>query len=135
MFNILYKEPVSQHEQDYCCPSMLILHLFQCYPSYDAIAASQPIVIPPLTLRICPLTHPLLSLARKAVAFAISSGVPRRLKGLPEAIILSISSLLPLKNSSVPVGPGAIALTTMPFRPRSFASTRVICSTAPLEVL
>ena len=43
----------------------------------------------------------------------------------------SISSLLPLKNKSVPVGPGATALTEMSFLARSLDIRRTIWSMAP----
>ena len=43
----------------------------------------------------------------------------------------SISSLLPLKNKSVPVGPGATALTEMSFLARSLDMRRIIWSMAP----
>jgi hypothetical protein len=43
----------------------------------------------------------------------------------------NISSLLPLKKSSVPVGPGATALTEISFLDRSLDMTLTIWSMAP----
>ncbi len=94
-----------------------------------------PQAIPPFALRVCPLTHRLPSPLRKCTTSAISSGVPIRFTGLNPAIIFSICSFLPLKKRSVPVGPGATALTQMFWRIRSLDMTRTICSMAPLVVL
>lgn len=43
-------------------------------------------------------------------------------------------SLLPLRNMSVAVGPGATVFSMIPRGARVLLSNRVICSMAPLEV-
>src|SRR6185312_7036618 len=89
-------------------------------------------MIPPLARSTWPLTQPPSFPARNATTSAISPGWPRRSNGASLARRSISSGDLPLRNSSVAVGPGATALTVM-LRPRSsFASTLVIASTAAL---
>ncbi len=86
----------------------------------------------PLTRIVCPFTHPASSLANNATTDATSPGSPTLFAGCKFAKNCNTCSDRPAVSSSVLIGPGAMALTVIPREPRSFASTRVICSIAPL---
>ena len=89
-------------------------------------------MIPPLARSVWPLIQAPSGPARKATASAMSSGWPSRSSGASLARRSITSCGLPLRNSLVAVGPGAIALTVM-FRPRSsLVRMLVIASTAAL---
>jgi hypothetical protein len=68
--------------------------------------------------------YPARSEQRKAIAFATSCGSPARRKAV-RRIIRSFMSGLPKLNASVPITPGTIALTVIPWRAPSSASVRV----------
>jgi hypothetical protein len=88
--------------------------------------------MPPLARSTWPLIHEPSAPARKETAAAISCGVPRRSSGFIFAIRSISSCDFPFRNKSVPVGPGAIALTVID-RPRSsLERTAVSVSTADL---
>ena len=74
--------------------------------------------MPPLARSVWPLIQAPSGPARKATAAAMSSGVPSRSSGFILAKRSISSCDLPLRNSSVAVGPGATALTVIE-RPRS----------------
>jgi Amidohydrolase len=94
----------------------------------------QPRIQPPSTSSVWPLTKPLSSPAKNAIARATSSTSPRRL--------IDCASSTPLHSASwsawiavaaVGNAPGATALTRIPSGPASRASDRVKPITAPLD--
>lgn len=64
----------------------------------------------------------------------ISSGSGMRFCGFRLATHLIICGGFPARKSGVSTAPGEIAFTVMPRWPRSFASIRTSCSTAPFDV-
>src|SRR5437660_6448438 len=81
-----------------------------------------------------PVTYPAPSDIKYTAALAISSGVPNRFSGTRFfAISSSAGSGISRENApSVGTGPGAMALTRIPYAAHSTASDRVITSTPAL---
>ena len=101
--------------------------------------------LPPSTARLTPFIYPAAGDAKKAMAFAVSSGLPNRFKGtvlfmvsvttsieiLPELDFDSMSE----DSRSVSVNPGRILFTVMPFSATSKESVFAHDATAPRIVL
>src|SRR4030088_1145494 len=89
---------------------------------------------PPPTAIVSPVIQPEAADARNTATDAMSCGCPRRPSGVRATISFSKSlPMIPkLCTPSVSTPPGLIALTRIFLGPSSFASTRVIVSTAPL---
>ena len=101
--------------------------------------------LPPSTARFTPLIYPAAGDAKKAMAFAVSSGLPNRFKGtvlfmvsvttsieiLPELDFDSMSE----DSRSVAVKPGRILFTVIPFLATSKESVFAHDATAPRIVL
>ena len=79
---------------------------------------------PPLTDSVAPVMKPASSLARKATARAISSGLPSRPTGMPDMMDF-MASAGTAATMSVSNYPGATAFTVMPLGASSRASALV----------
>src|SRR6266853_5054687 len=90
-------------------------------------------VFPPSTAIVAPVMNDALSDDRYTIAWAISSGLPTRLRGTP-AIRPAFLSSVPVNRVSmrVSIGPGATTLTRTPDPAASSAADWVSPSTACL---
>ena len=92
--------------------------------------------MPPSTVNVEPVMYDESSVARNSAALAISSASPKRPIGTCTRRRCFFSSVSRKSMSSlVRSGPGHRALTRMPSRAWSTASSRVIDSTAPLDAV
>ncbi|XP_039793523.1 uncharacterized protein LOC120659437 [Panicum virgatum] len=82
-----------------------------------------------------PLTHSAASVQRNPTTGAMSPGSPSLSIGLFSTLRRTISSLLPAKNMSVAVGPGATQLAVMRVPLSSLAIVRTSASTAALDAV
>src|SRR5258708_37575125 len=94
---------------------------------------AQPAVLPPSTVRICPVMNDAFSEARKTAARAMSAGSPTRPSGTVFTSAAFLSTV-PVKRLSraVSTGPGATALMRTPELAASSAADFVMPSTACL---
>ena len=100
-----------------------------------APADAQATTVPPFGCNICPLIYDASSLARNTKHGATSFGCPARFIGalLPCLAVFSASNEAGIRG--VQIGPGATALTRMPFSTSSWDSERVKATMAPLVAL
>jgi hypothetical protein len=90
---------------------------------------NHPIYCPPLISSVTPVIYLDLSLARKVITSATSSGLPERLKGTASGLKCVKSLVI-----SVSINPGATAFTFTPNGPAAFANDMVKATIAPFEV-
>src|SRR5690606_31293030 len=95
-------------------------------------AAEPPSDLPPSTNRTCPVMKSVRVEARKATAFATSSGRPALPVGCKASCAASRSGVS-WRSRGVSMRPGATALTRIPRDASSIAAARVKPATAALE--
>src|SRR5262249_6336793 len=98
-----------------------------------AAGTAQPLTtVPPFGWRTWPVRYDASSDARNTKQVATSTGWPGRFIGTSEPNVATFSEGNVEASSGVQIGPGATALTRMPFTPSACESERVNATIAPL---
>ena len=89
-------------------------------------------IVPPFGCSTCPLMYEASSLARNTMHGATSFGWPARFIGVLAPCLATLSGSNEAGIRGVQIGPGATALTLIPFSTSACESDRVMATIAPL---